>query len=523
MPYNYTVSHDRVGNVTGLTGTLMGTWGYGYDALNRLMSATPGTGAPSGYAGKYLCMNYDVYGNRTQSDWQSTACNPGSDAATARYNAANHVTWTTVNSAVNGFQYDAAGDVVNDAANLYEYDAEGRQTGILDPTTEALTGYVYDAEGRRIEKVLVEGWNTPNPQSVIQDEYLLGLNNEQVTVLDGSGNWQWTNVYASGKQLATYDSAGTHFTLTDWLGTKRMQLSEQISGTTATVTVGEQCTSLPYGDSLNCTGSDVNQLYFTGKERDIESNNDYFGARYYASPMGRFLSPDWASDPSAVPYATYTNPQSLNLYTYMRNNPLSGTDPDGHCCLWVDVNRWISNPSSLGTQLGNIGIGLLKTGANMLNMVQSDHDLPASAQVPMLQPSNPAEAATMFMAPLIAPTLAPEALATESSSVSMLIDTTTVTHFTDNATVQAITDAGGLLRQGTYVTTPGEIPVGASSSQVEGLLEITPGKGANSITFDTPSSNLGIPQNGTNTSGGAIQFQLQQPTQIDPTQFVKTN
>jgi hypothetical protein len=48
--------------------------------------------------------------------------------------------------------------------------------------------------------------------------------------------------------------------------------------------------------------------------------------------MGRFLSPDWASDPTAVPYASYANPQSLNLYNYMRNNPLGGVDADGHCC-----------------------------------------------------------------------------------------------------------------------------------------------------------------------------------------------
>ena len=42
------------------------------------------------------------------------------------------------------------------------------------------------------------------------------------------------------------------------------------------------------------------------------------------------MSSDWASDPTAVPYATYTNPQNLNLYNHMRNNPLSGADPDGH-------------------------------------------------------------------------------------------------------------------------------------------------------------------------------------------------
>jgi RHS repeat-associated protein len=77
--------------------------------------------------------------------------------------------------------------------------------------------------------------------------------------------------------------------------------------------------------------------HFTGKERDSESGNDYFGARYYSSNMGRFLSPDWAakeegSDP--VPYADLENPQTLNLYEYVRNNPLSKNDPDGHQDVW---------------------------------------------------------------------------------------------------------------------------------------------------------------------------------------------
>jgi RHS repeat-associated protein len=70
---------------------------------------------------------------------------------------------------------------------------------------------------------------------------------------------------------------------------------------------------------------------YTGKERDTESGLDYFGARYYASSMGRFMSPDWASKPEAVPYSSLSDPQTLNLYGYMRNNPLGGTDKDGHC------------------------------------------------------------------------------------------------------------------------------------------------------------------------------------------------
>ena len=69
----------------------------------------------------------------------------------------------------------------------------------------------------------------------------------------------------------------------------------------------------------------------TGKERDTESGNDYFDARYYSSAMGRFLSPDWSAKVEPVPYAKLDNPQSLNLYAYVGNNPLSRTDPDGHC------------------------------------------------------------------------------------------------------------------------------------------------------------------------------------------------
>ena len=68
----------------------------------------------------------------------------------------------------------------------------------------------------------------------------------------------------------------------------------------------------------------------TGKERDTESGNDYFGARYYASSMGRFLSPDWSAKAEPVPYAKLDNPQTLNLYAYVGNNPLSRTDPTGH-------------------------------------------------------------------------------------------------------------------------------------------------------------------------------------------------
>ena len=71
---------------------------------------------------------------------------------------------------------------------------------------------------------------------------------------------------------------------------------------------------------------------YTGKERDAESGNDYFEARYYSSAMGRFMSPDWSAKEEPVPYAKLGDPQSLNLYAYLMNNPLGGVDADGHGC-----------------------------------------------------------------------------------------------------------------------------------------------------------------------------------------------
>ena len=57
----------------------------------------------------------------------------------------------------------------------------------------------------------------------------------------------------------------------------------------------------------------MNVCKFTGKERDSETGLDYFGARYYGNTMGRWLSPDWAAKPIAVPYAGCPTQQALGI------------------------------------------------------------------------------------------------------------------------------------------------------------------------------------------------------------------
>jgi RHS repeat-associated protein len=69
---------------------------------------------------------------------------------------------------------------------------------------------------------------------------------------------------------------------------------------------------------------------FEGKERDLETGNDDFGARYYSNRSGRWLNADWSAVPAPVPYANHNDPQTLNLYAIVLDDPESYADLDGH-------------------------------------------------------------------------------------------------------------------------------------------------------------------------------------------------
>ena len=103
---------------------------------------------------------------------------------------------------------------------------------------------------------------------------------------------------------------------------------------------------LPFGEQIQ--GDTYTSHKFTGKERDAESNLDNFEARYYSSQIGRFMSPDWSATPDAVPYANLANPQTLNLYAIVADDPETFADLDGHGSengmqdCWVDVCGGVS-------------------------------------------------------------------------------------------------------------------------------------------------------------------------------------
>lgn len=89
--------------------------------------------------------------------------------------------------------------------------------------------------------------------------------------------------------------------------------------------IEEESDYSPFGTEYVVTGSDPNRYKFTGKERDSETGLDYYGARYYGATSGRFLS----ADSQRIALRHLMNPQKLNKYAYVLNNPLNAIDPDG--------------------------------------------------------------------------------------------------------------------------------------------------------------------------------------------------
>jgi RHS repeat-associated protein len=134
---------------------------------------------------------------------------------------------------------------------------------------------------------------------------------------------------ASNGETFTVGAAGSsvYYYLSDSLGTSRVI-------TASNGTICYDADFYPFGGERPYTNSCTQNYKFTGIERDTESNLDDFGARYDASSMGRFMS----VDPLGIPPGRTGIPQSLNLYAYVQNDPISAVDPDGLDCVYVNAN-----------------------------------------------------------------------------------------------------------------------------------------------------------------------------------------
>jgi RHS repeat-associated protein len=141
-------------------------------------------------------------------------------------------------------------------------------------------------------------------------------------------------VYAKVESYSTTEGVSARFddvTLNGYT----LLFAEDSLGTTRVVTdtSGVVCYDAdfyPYGGERPYTNSCSTVYKFEGKERDTENGNDDFGARYYSNRFGRWLSADWSAVPAPIPYANLANPQTLNLYSMVTDDPESFVDLNGH-------------------------------------------------------------------------------------------------------------------------------------------------------------------------------------------------
>ncbi len=100
----------------------------------------------------------------------------------------------------------------------------------------------------------------------------------------------------------------------------------------------ESYTNWLFGDHLYTNGAynwlgNISRNHFAGEQRDAESGFDYFGARYNASQLRRFMTPD----PGPL---VFTDPQTLDRCVYTADNPVTYTDPTGlYMCKWDGGRR----------------------------------------------------------------------------------------------------------------------------------------------------------------------------------------
>ncbi|HWC98257.1 MAG TPA: RHS repeat-associated core domain-containing protein, partial [Candidatus Sulfopaludibacter sp.] len=289
--------------------------------------------------------------------------------------------------------YDAENRLIEftNAGNVTQYDGEGRRARkTVTGTLAATTVYVYDAGG-----ALAAEYSTTNT---------------------GDG--------------------GTSYLTADHLGSTRHGTGKPLHRLDC-APIGEGLSTYSYrGTAATYISTGGPTMKFTGKERDAETGLDYFGARYFSAAQGRFISPDWSATPQPVPYANLGDPQTLNLYSYVRNNPLSNRDANGHCgtsSLCWQIFGWaagriaVNGPKQFAK---DVGIGVAKgAGSFAVNTVRGAVAMGQGAG------GNPVAAVSTMMAP------GPKALAPSNETQATVSAATQVTLTAASALAPALAPA----------------------------------------------------------------------------------
>ncbi|KYK33264.1 MAG: hypothetical protein AYK19_14050 [Theionarchaea archaeon DG-70-1] len=316
--FDLTYTHDPAGNITEIENNFLTAnqeWitsaeTYLYDKSDRLISASSGFGT--------ISYTYDSKKRLSVTEnGQSTSYVYDYDLL--------------LSAGQQTFTYDSNGNTLTKSSEsewVYHYDNANRLTQV-DKDGQIFGQYIYDGDNRRIKKT---EWSED------QQDHLTTIYIYSGSSMIYEENTTGTAIHVYGpsgrvvKRTTVNNETNTFYYTTDHLGSTRL----------VTDSNGTPLSSLryyPFGKPYQYSGSHEPYL-FTGKEKD-QTGLYYFGARYYDSETGRFLSRDpytfLPDDPRIVDNSAedftkwLMNPQRFNRFSYAGNNPLKYKDPTG---LW---------------------------------------------------------------------------------------------------------------------------------------------------------------------------------------------
>lgn len=288
---------------------------YTYDAASLVTSETQGTPAARtvNYAYDDLGRLTAASGAQNQSFTYDAVGNMTSNSAVGQYTYGDPAHEHAVTAAGTAtYSYDANGNMRAGDGKTMTWDAQNRLTSVTRNGTT--TTFAYDAAEGRIRKT----------QGASTTLYFGDL----VEVVNGSPVQYY---YAGPLLVARKDASGAKtWYHTDRLGSVRLMTDGN----------GSMVTSYDYtafGEKQSTPGPVSSERGFTGHIEDAETGLTYMGARYYDPKLGRFLSAD-------TMVGQLHDPQDLNRYSYVDNNPVNNTDPLGHYSVfagWRKILTWV--------------------------------------------------------------------------------------------------------------------------------------------------------------------------------------
>ncbi len=293
---NYTF--DLNGNVKEIADNLhSNVRKYKYDDLDRLTEAQNSPDVGGGYT--TFNYGYDEIGNMIS---QTKANGSGLGRMIYGQNAGPHA---LTSAGGYTYLYDSNGNMTQGKNKAMAYDIENRLTNVNE--LGKITNFVYDGDGGRVKK-----FTSSISTTYIGSLYEINSDGKITKHIFAGAN------RVCSKSVSLRGAVGDEAILyyhSDHLGSSNV-ISDAIGKQV------EYCEYAPYGSVVKNEGSDLVSHKFTGKE--LDSTGLYFyGARYYDPEIGRFITADTIVQ---APYDT----QSLNRYSYCRNNPLNYVDPTGH-------------------------------------------------------------------------------------------------------------------------------------------------------------------------------------------------